>query len=191
VTTALILVDIQNDYFPGGAMELVAPAAAAAQAARLLSAFRSRGLPIFHIQHVAIRPGATFFRAGTPGAAIHDSVLPHEIETVVVKNYPSGFRQTTLLEGLRAVGAKDLVVAGMMTHMCVDSTVRAAVDLGFSCSLAHDGCATRGLAFGGANVAAEAVQLAYLAALNGTFAQVQSAKEICDRLPTATADDFA
>jgi len=70
----------------------------------------------------------------------------------------------------------------MMTHMCVDTTVRAAADLGLACSLAHDGCATRNLQFGGATVEAAQVQLAYLAGLSGAFAAVKSAEELCAAL---------
>jgi nicotinamidase-related amidase len=178
VNTALLLIDIQNDYFPGGAMELVGQEAAAAQAARLLGSFRAKGLPVFHVQHLATRPGATFFVAGTSGAAIHASVAPASGETLVTKNFPSAFRGTTLHEALRAAKVEQLVVAGMMTHMCVDTTVRAAADLGYTCSLAQDACATRELAFGGERIAAAQVQLAYLAALNGSFASVRPADEL-------------
>lgn len=179
MTTALILIDLQNDYFSGGTMELVGAEAAVAQAARLLQAFRQRGLPVFHVQHIATRPGATFFLPGTPGAEIHPAVKPNEGETVVVKHFPNSFRETALLEALRAAGATKLVFAGMMTHMCVDSTVRAAADLGFQCALAADACATRDLQFAGQCIEAAGVQLAYLAGLNGLFARVQSTDELC------------
>ena len=178
MTTALLIIDIQNDYFPGGAMELVQPDKAAEQAAQLLAAFRERALPVFHVQHLSTRAGATFFIPDTPGAAIHASVAPRAGETLITKNFPNAFRATTLLDALRAAQVSKLVVAGMMTHMCVDTTVRAAADLGFACSLAQDACATRDLAFGGEQVPAKAVQLAYLAALNGAFANVQSAAQL-------------
>jgi len=181
-TTALVLIDIQNDYFPGGTMELVGPDAAAQAAALLLDTFRQKALPVVHIQHIAKRPGATFFLPGTRGAEIHASVQPRGGERLVVKHFPNGFRETTLLEDLRAVGASKLVFAGMMTHMCVDTTVRAASDLGLTCSLAQDGCATRNLAFEGETVEASKVQLAYLAGLNGSFASVRPAKDICASL---------
>lgn len=179
MTTALILIDLQNDYFPGGTMELVGAEAAVAQAARLLQAFRQRALPVFHVQHIATRPGATFFLPGTPGAEIHAAVRPNGSESVVVKHFPNAFRETALLDALRTVGATKLVFAGMMTHMCVDSTVRAAADLGFQCALAADACATRDLQFGGQRIEAAGVQLAYLAGLNGLFARVQSTDELC------------
>jgi nicotinamidase-related amidase len=182
MTTALVLIDLQNDYFPGGAMELVGAEDAVAQARVLLEAFRARALPVFHVQHLAKRPGATFFVPGTPGANVHEAVQPSTGETVITKHFPSSFRETTLLENLRAVQASKLVVAGMMTHMCVDTSVRAAADLGFECLLAQDGCATRTLQFSGHEVDARQVQLAYLAALNDMFARVQPAKAIAAEL---------
>jgi nicotinamidase-related amidase len=176
---ALVLIDLQNDYFPGGSMELVGADAAVEQAALLLKAFRDKGRPVFHVQHIAKRPGATFFLPGTAGAEIHKAVQPGAGERVVVKHFPNALRETTLLEDLRSAGATKLTFAGMMTHMCVDTTVRAAADLGFACSLAEDGCATRALQFGAERVEADKVQLAYLAGLNGAFASVKPARELC------------
>ena len=182
MTTALVLIDLQNDYFPGGAMELVASEEAVKHAATLLETFRARGLPLFHIQHISKRPGATFFLPSTKGAEIHAAVTPSSGETIVTKHFPSAFRETTLLEKLRGAGASKVVFAGMMTHMCVDTTVRAAADLGFECQLAGDGCATKALQFSGRQVDAQQVQLAYLAALNGAFAKVQDAAAIAAAL---------
>jgi nicotinamidase-related amidase len=177
--TALLLVDLQNDYFPGGTMELIGADRAVAQAARLLDSFRKRSLPVFHVRHIATRPGATFFLPGTVGAEIHGAVKPAGSEAITIKHFPNAFRQTTLLEVLRAADVSRLVIAGMMTHMCIDTTVRAASDLGFSCRLASDACATRDLVFSGERVEARNVQLAYLAALNGSFASVQPTDDLC------------
>src|SRR5262245_54020145 len=182
VTTALVLIDLQNDYFSGGAMELVGPDEAVAQARSLLQAFRERSLPIIHIQHIAKRAGATFFLPGTPGAEIHRAVTPLASEPLITKHFPNGFRETTLLESLRSIGAQKVVIAGMMTHMCVDTTVRAAADYGFQVAVAQDGCATRALQFGEQRVAAADVQVAYLAALNGSFASVKPAQALCAEL---------
>ena len=179
---ALILIDIQNDYFPGGKMELEGSPEASLQAAKLLDAFRARDLPLVHIQHVSSRPGATFFVPGTEGMNIHAGVAPRAGETVLQKNFPNSFRGTKLLEHLHGLGIDHLVIAGMMTHMCVDATTRAAFDLGFSCSLAQDACATRALAFGDQRVPAAQVHAAFLAALNGLYAKVQSAAAIAAEL---------
>jgi nicotinamidase-related amidase len=180
MTAALLLIDIQNDYFPGGALEVVGATAAAARVAALLGAFRRRSTPVVHVQHIATRAGATFFLPDTPGAEIHESVRPAPGERVFQKHFPNSFRDTALLEHLRAAGISQLVIAGMMTHMCVDSTTRAAADLGFACSLAHDACATRELSFDGTRVSADTVQTAYLAALNGPFAKVLSSRELSE-----------
>lgn len=179
MTQALLLIDIQNDYFPGGAMELVGSPAAAVQASKLLQAFRQKALPVIHVQHISTRPGATFFLPDTEGVQFHTSVSPSGGETVFQKHYPNSFRETRLLEHLRENRIAQLAIAGMMTQMCIDTTTRAAADLGFRCVLAHDACATRALAFNGATVSAENVQTAFLAALNGLFAKVLSVEEIC------------
>lgn len=179
MNTALLIIDIQNDYFPGGAMELTGSLAAGEQAGKLIAAFRRKALPVIHVQHISTRPGATFFVPGTPGVEIHASVAPRDDETIIRKNFPNSFRDTSLLQHLRDNRITRLVVAGMMTHMCVDSTVRAAGDLGFECVLAHDACATRALSFGGTTVPAATVHAAFLAALNGLFAKVQAVDEVC------------
>jgi nicotinamidase-related amidase len=182
MTRALLLIDIQNDYFADGAMELDGSLQAGLKAGQLLQAFRRLSTPVVHIQHLSTRPGATFFLPNTRGVEIHDSVAPIEGETVVQKNFPNSFRDTPLLEHLRKQQVEELVIAGMMTQMCVDSTTRAAADLGFKCVLAHDACATRSLSFGGASVSAAHVQTAFLAALSGLFAKVQSVDEVCQTL---------
>src|SRR5665213_974642 len=134
---ALIVVDIQNDYFPGGAHPLNGPAEAAERARVLLDAFRAAGEAIVHLQHVWDEPDAPFMRPGTAGVEIHASVAPADGEPVLQKAHPNGFRETELEATLRARDIDAIVVCGMMTSMCVDATVRAAVDLGFAASVAH------------------------------------------------------
>lgn len=178
--SALVLIDIQNDYFPGGAMELVGATEAGARAGELLAAARKAGAPIFHVQHLAVQPGANFFIPDTEGAKINGCVAPLDGETVVEKNFPNSFRQTDLEEQLKASGVKRLVFAGMMTHMCVDATVRAAFDLGFECAVAFDACATRALPWGEKEVSAEAVHGSFMAALGSVYAEVASAGELVE-----------
>lgn len=182
MTKALILIDIQNDYFAGGKMPLEGADAAADNAAHLLAAFRARGWPIVHIQHLSTRPGATFFLPDTEGVQIHASVAPRAGELVLQKNYPNSFRATALEATLREQGVTELVLAGMMTHMCVDTTVRAAFDLGFRNELAHDACATRALRFGDRDVAAADVHASFIAALGGLFAKTLSARDLAAAL---------
>jgi nicotinamidase-related amidase len=179
MTRALLIVDIQNDYFPGGAMELEGSEQAGERAGALLRAYRQKARPVVHMQHVSTRPGATFFLPNTRGVEIHASVAPAAGETVIQKGFPNSFRDTRLLEHLRQLKVDELVIAGMMTQMCIDTTTRAAADLGFQCFLAHDACATRALTFGGTTVPAAQVQAAFLAALNGLFAKVQTAEQLC------------
>jgi nicotinamidase-related amidase len=178
MSDVLVVIDIQNDYFPGGAMELEGAQAAGQAAAGLLARFRAASLPVVHVRHENLRPGATFFLPGQGGAEIHPSNAPLPGEPVVLKHFPSSFRDTALLELLCAMSATRLTVCGMMTHMCVDTTVRAAFDLGFAVRLAADACATRELSFAGRSVAAADVQTAYLAALGAVFAQVAPAAEL-------------
>jgi nicotinamidase-related amidase len=169
---ALVIVDIQNDYFSGGANPLDGPEGAAANAARLLQSFRDSGEQVVHLQHVWDEPDATFMRPGTPGVEIHDSVTPTDGEPVLQKAFPNGFVGTSLEADLRAAGADQVVVCGMMTSMCVDATVRAAADLGFTVTVAHDACATMPLSFDGVDVPAPSVHAAFLAALADGYASV-------------------
>ncbi|MHB8763621.1 MAG: cysteine hydrolase family protein [Deferrisomatales bacterium] len=174
---ALLLVDLQNDYFSGGAMELVGADLAVGHARDLLERFRDLGSPVVHVRHRSTRPGATFFLPGTRGIEIHPAVAPAAGETVVEKQFPNGFRDTGLLEHLRGAGVERLLVCGAMSHMCIDATVRAASDLGFRCTLADDACATRDLRHRGETVPAAQVHAAFMAALSGVYAQVVSARE--------------
>ncbi len=181
--TALILIDIQNDYFHGGKGELENPDAAATEARKLLDFFRLQNWPTVHIQHVAIRPGATTFLPDTDGVKIHSSIAPLAGETIIVKHFPNSFRETNLLEHLKGLEVERLVLCGMMTHMCVDASMRAAADLGYPVLLAADACATRALAYGEIKVPALYVHAAFLAALK-SYGQVMKTDEILEQLET-------
>jgi nicotinamidase-related amidase len=175
---ALVVVDIQNDYFPGGAYPLVEPERAAAAARRVLEAFRDAGEPVVLLQHVWDEPEAEFMRPGTHGIEIHADVRPVDGEPVITKDAPNGFLRTPLEEQLRSWGAEEIVVCGMMTSMCVDATVRAGVDLGFGATVLHDACAAPDLEFGGLAVPAAAVGAAFLAALADSYADVVGSEEL-------------
>ncbi len=180
--TALVMIDFQMDYFPAGRMELVGAEAAAAEAQNLLHHCRQMGMPVVYLQHISDRPGATFFLPETDGIALHSSLEPLATETVLEKHYPNSFRETGLEELLRGQGIKRLVLCGMMSHMCVDASVRAAFDLGFSCLLAHDACATRDLQFADREIDAASVHGAFMAALGAVYARVMTARECIDLL---------
>jgi nicotinamidase-related amidase len=169
---ALILVDIQNDYFPGGKNPVVGADAAATVARKVLDKAREKREPIFHIRHISLRPNATFFLPNTPGIEIHPLLAPQGDELVLQKHHPNSFRETSLLDELRSRQISRLFFCGMMTHMCIDTTVRAAADLGFQCIVVADATATKDLSHGNVTVPAAHVQAAFLAALSGLFAKI-------------------
>jgi nicotinamidase-related amidase len=171
---ALLLIDLQNDYFPGGKMTLDGANEALQNARLLLNRFRSEFWPVFHIRHVAMKPDATFFLPGTAGSRIHPNVGPLTGETVIIKNYPNAFRDTDLLNLLKKTDVQEVVICGMMTHMCVDASVRAAKDLGFSCTLIGDACATKSLEINGETIDSHHVHVSFLAALNGSYSRISS-----------------
>ncbi len=179
---ALVLVDIQQDYFPKGRMEVVGAVEASQVAQRLLDHFREKNLPIVHIQHIAARPNATFLLPDTEGINFHESVKPLPNEMVIKKHFPNSFRDTGLQEYLLSSKIRELVICGMMSHMCIDATTRAAFDMGYACMVAHDACATRNLVFNGLDIPAKHVHGSYMAALGAVFAKVSSAEEIIGML---------
>ncbi len=171
---ALLIIDLQNDYWPDGRFPLDRIEAAGANAARLLADFRAKGLPVIHVRHVNPKPDAPFFAKDTPGAEINPAVAPKDGEPVVVKNFPNAFRETGLKAMLDAEGIEALTVCGAMSLMCVDATVRAAADLGLKVTVAHDACAARALAFDGVEVPAPQVHAAYMAALGMSYAAMET-----------------
>lgn len=169
--TALVIVDVQNDYFPGGSNELHNSTGAAANARRALEHFRAIAWPVVHVRHINTRPGATFFLPGTPGSEIHETVTPLDGEPVVIKHAPDSFLKTNLEELLAAAGAERLVVCGMMSHMCIDTTVRSAKAKGYEVVLLHDACATKALQWDGREIPADTAHAAFMSALSGAFAE--------------------
>lgn len=172
MSVGLVIIDIQNDYFPGGKMELAGMDSAAQNAAKILQLFRDRHLPVFHIKHVSTRPGASFFLPGTTGVNIHESVAPSGGEPVIEKQFPNSFRGTPLFDRLKRDGIEKMIICGAMSHMCIDATTRAAFDFGFSCTVVEDGCATRDLHFKGEIIEAGKVHAAFMSALSVPYANV-------------------
>lgn len=174
---ALIVVDIQNDYFPDGRWSLNGVEAAADKAAQLIATFRERGDLVVHIRHEFTTPDAPFFVAGSVGAQLHPSVINLEDEHVVLKHYINSFRETDLQSVLNRHGIEEIVVVGNMSHMCVDGITRAAVDFGYKTTVIHDACATLDLEFDGVKVPAKHVHAAFMAALSFGYAPVISTAE--------------
>src|SRR3954447_24949727 len=177
MASGLILVDIQNEYFPGGRMELAGIQRAAANAREVLSLFRDRRWPLFHVQHLSAQADAPLFTPNTPYVELHDSVKPLPGERVITKHFPNSFHQTQLLSDLQARGVDQVVIVGAMSHMCIDATTRAAYDLGLKCTLLHDACATRDLEFQGKKVKADEVHASFMAALGWWYAQLVTATD--------------
>lgn len=166
-----MIIDVQNDYFPGGANELSRPYEAEKRIQELIAESRVCGRPVVYIQHFN-PPGDTFFLEGTFGAEISERIRPQPEDKVIVKHWPNSFLETELDAYLKSLGVDTLVVCGMMTHMCVDTTVRAAMDYGYRVRLAADACATMDLCLDGQTIPAEMVQKAFVAALDGVFATI-------------------
>jgi nicotinamidase-related amidase len=167
--SALIMIDLQNTYTQGVmALEKVEPAIE--EGARLLERARSAGATIVHVQHEA--GAGTPYDTNAEIGAIVDAVAPEPGEHRVIKNFPSSFVQTDLEEYLRGAGVTDLVLAGFMTHMCVNSTARSAFNLGFAPTVVASATATRALPSPDGPVPAASLQSASLAALSDMFAVV-------------------
>jgi nicotinamidase-related amidase len=164
-TTALLIIDIQDFYFPGGKVPLVEPEAAAANAGKVLAAFRAESKPVVHVRHDF-----------EPGGGIHTSVAPIEGERVFTKNEVSCFNGTKVLGHLKELGVENLVIVGMQTHMCLEAATRAAYDLGFEATVIGDACATRDLKYGERTVPAADVHASTLATLDRTYAKVVDTK---------------
>lgn len=178
---ALLIIDIQNDYFEGGRMALVGPEEASRNANSVLQKCRKENIPVIYIQHINIREGATFFLPDTDGIKIHNNIKPLGNEKIIIKHWPNSFRETELLPYLKSLDIEELIVCGMMTHMCIDTTVRAAKDLGFTNLLIDDACATLNLKIKDKETEAKDVHNAFMAALNGTFATVISTEEYLNK----------
>ncbi len=173
-TAALVLIDHQGEYLPDGGLPLVGVEAAVAEIERLLELARRHAAPVFHIVHHG-RPGARLFDPASPTAQIIKGLEPVPGEEVIAKSLPNAFAGTDLHDRIQATGRRELVVAGFATHMCVSSTVRAALDLGYKTTVVASATATRDLPSPWKSdeaVSARVVQQGTLAALADRFAVV-------------------
>jgi len=169
--TALILIDIQNDYFPGGKWEVDGMTAATDKAAQLLSAARKNKDLIIHVRHEIPAENPPFFKKGSEGAKIDTRVAPSEGETVITKNFPNSFRETHLKDSLDDAGIKNVTICGAMSQMCIDGTARAAADFGYNTTVVTDACAAKEQMYDGTIVPAPLVHATIMAAL-GTYATI-------------------
>lgn len=173
---ALLVIDVQNDYFPGGKMALSQPEVALAAVKRLEAVFQAKHLPIIYIQHIKRQTDADFFEVGTVGAQLHPDLHVTDESIIIEKHFPNSFQETRLLTVLQELAIDQLVICGMMTHMCIDSTTRASFEWGYQPILIGDATATKALMINDELVSAPHVQTAFLAALTN-FASVQNSIE--------------
>ena len=162
---ALLIIDIQDFYFPGGKSALIEPEKAAANAALLLDNFRKSKMPVIHVRHNS-----------EPGGKINDLVKPLPSEKIISKDAVNCFVKTDLLDFLKTNKIDTLVICGMQTHMCVEAATRAASDYGFKCILIHDACATKDLKFGDKVIKSEDVHYSTLSTLKN-YSLVESTNE--------------
>lgn len=165
---SLVLIDLQNEYL-AGPIALGGAEAAVANSARLLASARHAGSPIFHVAHRG-KAGGLFDRNAERGA-IAAGVAPLAAEPVIEKELPNAFAGTDLRDRLSATGRKNIILAGFMTHMCISSTARAALDLGFRVTIDASACATRDLPDGrGGTIEARTIHDVALVELSDRFA---------------------
>lgn len=174
--TVLIIIDIQNMYFEEGSYKLFNAEEASLKAAEALDHFRSKNLPIIFIKHLfkddKITQGELMRKR-----EIHKNVMPLDGEIVIEKNYPSSFLNTNLKSCLDDLKASKLVVAGMMSHMCIDTTVRAAQNYGYDVTVLEDACTTKNLDTKDGEIHASVVHDVFMASLKGTFAKIMTVDE--------------
>ena len=187
MNTALLLIEFQNDYFPNGRMPLEKSIESCQKAQEALQVYRAKQLPIIHVQHISTRPDAVHFLPCTKGVEFNTTVQPLRNETVIKKHYPNSFKDTNLLNHLSKHKIDHLIIAGMMTHLSVDATVRAAYDLGFSCTVLHDACTTRNLEFNNMIIPAQSVQSAFLGAMQPLYGSVISVRDLLQSVTTRSA----
>ena len=172
---ALLIIDVQNFYFEEGSKRLFEPEKAANQIVKVLEYFRKTNQSVIYIQHMDKEKLEV--EVIEPAFAIHESVAPNEGEIIVRKAYPSAFRETNLKEVLDELQIEELVIVGMMSHMCVDTTVRAASSYGYKITVLHDCCTTKSLTFQDTTIDAVTVHKAFMASFKGFFAEVKSVQE--------------
>lgn len=175
--TALILVDIQNDYFDGGLWPVHQMEMVAEKAALLLEHARKEGMDVVHIHHEIPNENAPFFRPGSEGAKIHASVAPVEGEAVILKHRPNSFQGTDLNQELKDAGVTDVVICGAMSQMCIDATARAAADFGYKVTVVENACGAKEQVFNGRVIEAEQVHAAFMAPLAMSYGSVVTAED--------------
>lgn len=172
--TALVISEIQNDYFSQGRAPLEKSQEILQRIIPILRTAREKKYPIVHLQHQETSPNAYHFLPCTRGVQFHPTVLPERGEIVIKKHYANGFKDTLLLPTLKKLGVQHLVFVGMKLQGAIDATVRAAYDLDYFCTVIYDACAAEAIEFNQTVVNAAQVQAAFLSALRPHYANVLS-----------------
>ena len=167
--TALLVIDIQDFYFPGGDVPLENPEDAAENAFTLINTFRENDQTVIFIRHNY-----------EPGGNINELVLPLRDEKIFSKSDVNSFLNTGLDEYLNKLGVTNLVICGMQTHMCVEAAIRAAHDLGYICTLVEDACTTRDLKYGDITIQAADVHFSTLATLK-SYAKIVKTRDLLNQ----------
>ena len=177
---ALIIIDLQNDYFPGGKWPLYQIENVAENARRVLDTARSNGELIVHVHHEFLMENPPFFAPDTDGSKIHEMVSPLDGEVTVLKNQVNAFKDTNLKAILDENQVTDLTIVGAMSHMCVDAATRAAADFGYAVTVIEDACASRDLEFNDTVINAEKVHAAYMSSLAFGYSEVTTTAAYLD-----------
>ncbi|KAG1472293.1 hypothetical protein G6F56_001629 [Rhizopus delemar] len=180
---ALIVVDVQNDYFPDGKFPTCSPIETAEACAQLIKKFREEEKEVVFVQHVPKEENGKvhpFFSPGTHGVEIHDSVKPLSTEKIITKYDMSGFVRTNLKEYLISKGVKKLIVVGMMIHNCVNATVYSGVDEGFDCIVVEEAVNTFDQPLNGKIIKAEQIKESFLAGIQFAYSKVYKLQEVLE-----------
>lgn len=178
---AILIIDLQNEYLPTGKLPLVGIEKAVENSAKVIADGREKGIQVIHIQHIFANEEMPVFEPGSVGIEIQTTVAPAKDEVVIVKNYVNSFLDTNLKQLLEENGVKELIVAGAMSHLCVDAAVRAAADFGYKVTVIHDACATMDLEFNGVKVPAANVHATLMAAFAFAYAEVISTDDYLNK----------
>ena len=170
---ALVIIDVQNNYFKGGYCQLYNSEGTTIKIKKVIDYFRESKKPIYYIKHDFTISGITE-EENEKLRSINDIIKPKKDDVIIEKKYPSSFLKTTLKKELDARDIKELVIVGMMSHMCVDTTVRAAMDYGYKVVVLEDGCTTKSLETKSGEVSAEVVHNVFMASLQGYFAEIKT-----------------
>ena len=164
---ALIIIDIQKVYFCEEKYFLPNSEAAAKNAGEILNLWRRTGKTVIHVKHhFQLNEQLQYLND------IHETVLPKDNEVIVEKRYPNSFLKTDLLEVLNAGKISEVVIVGMMSNMCIDTTVRACQNYGIKTTLIHDACAAKSIVFRNEEIPADIVHKVFMGAMDGMFAKV-------------------